>query len=144
MDRLLGYLQEDYNYIIIDCGLKHEMLTVNAFTGVVYCIVQVQAHFLVGEGIPDVDAVINVEDVATVCTLWPFKRNIVILIWSQGQSRGKSGGLRPRFFLLFQSLYLPADGLRPGALGLGPGGYDFQYLFQGENGTGKVAREFPV
>ena len=43
-----------YDYIIIDCGLKHELLTVNALTASDYCIVPVQAHFLASEGIPDV------------------------------------------------------------------------------------------
>ncbi len=39
---------------IIDCGLKHELLTVNALAASDYCIIPVQAHFLVSEGIPDV------------------------------------------------------------------------------------------
>lgn len=40
-----------YDYIIIDCGLKHELLTVNALVASDYCIVPVQAHFLASEGI---------------------------------------------------------------------------------------------
>ena len=54
MDTLLGYLRESYDYIIIDCGLKHELLTVNALAASDYCIIPVQAHFLASEGIPDV------------------------------------------------------------------------------------------
>lgn len=47
-------LRCEYDYIIIDCGLKHELLTVNALTCADYCIVPVQAHFLASEGIPEV------------------------------------------------------------------------------------------
>ena len=54
MDKLLDSLREQYDYIIIDCGLKHELLTVNALTTADYCIIPVQAHFLASEGIPDV------------------------------------------------------------------------------------------
>lgn len=54
MEALLGHLREDYDYIIIDCGLKHELLTVNALAASDYCIIPVQAHFLASEGIPDV------------------------------------------------------------------------------------------
>ena len=54
MDKLLDSLREQYDYIIIDCGLKHELLTVNALTAADYCIIPVQAHFLASEGIPDV------------------------------------------------------------------------------------------
>ena len=39
---------------IIDCGLKHERLTVNSLAASDYCIIPVQAHFLASEGIPDV------------------------------------------------------------------------------------------
>ena len=39
---------------IIDCGLKHELLTVNALAAADYCIIPVQAHYLASEGIPDV------------------------------------------------------------------------------------------
>jgi len=47
-------LREMYDYILIDCGLKHELLTVNALSASDYCIIPVQAHFLASEGIPDV------------------------------------------------------------------------------------------
>lgn len=51
MDKLLDALREQYDYIIIDCGLKHELLTINALTAADYCIIPVQAHFLASEGI---------------------------------------------------------------------------------------------
>ena len=51
---LLEHLCSSYEYIIIDCGLKHELLTVNALAASDYCIIPVQAHFLASEGIPDV------------------------------------------------------------------------------------------
>ncbi len=51
---LLEPLRQRYDYIIIDCGLKHELLTVNALAASDYCIIPVQAHFLASEGIPDV------------------------------------------------------------------------------------------
>ena len=54
MSVLLEQLQDQYDYIIIDCGLKHELLTVNALAASDYCIIPVQAHFLASEGIPDV------------------------------------------------------------------------------------------
>lgn len=54
MAALLPYLKDCYDYIIIDCGLKHELLTVNALTAADYCIIPVQSHFLASEGIPDV------------------------------------------------------------------------------------------
>ena len=54
MDRLLISLRAGYDYIIIDCGLKHELLTVNALAASDYCIIPVQAHFLASEGIPEV------------------------------------------------------------------------------------------
>ncbi len=54
MAALLDQLKEQYDYIIIDCGLKHELLTVNALAASDYCIIPVQAHFLASEGIPDV------------------------------------------------------------------------------------------
>lgn len=54
MAALLEPLKPNYDYIIIDCGLKHELLTVNALTASDYCIIPVQAHFLASEGIPDV------------------------------------------------------------------------------------------
>jgi len=54
MATLLLPLRSAYDYIIIDCGLKHELLTVNALTAADYCIIPVQSHFLASEGIPDV------------------------------------------------------------------------------------------
>ena len=36
------------------CGLKHELLTVNALATSDYCIIPVQSHFLASEGIPDI------------------------------------------------------------------------------------------
>lgn len=54
LDSLMTYLRSSYDYIIIDCGLKHELLTVNALTAADYCIIPVQSHFLASEGIPDV------------------------------------------------------------------------------------------
>ena len=54
LDALLSSLREGYDYIIIDCGLKHELLTVNALAASDFCIVPVQAHFLASEGIPEV------------------------------------------------------------------------------------------
>lgn len=50
MADLLEYLRPTYDYIIIDCGLKHELLTVASD----YCIVPVQSHFLASEGIPEI------------------------------------------------------------------------------------------
>lgn len=54
MDDLLVSLKATYDYIIIDCGLQHELLTANALAASDYCIIPVQAHFLASEGIPDV------------------------------------------------------------------------------------------
>ena len=54
MASLLEPLRQCYDYIIVDCGLKHELLTVNALAASDYCIIPVQAHFLASEGIPDV------------------------------------------------------------------------------------------
>ena len=54
MATILEPLHGKYDYIIIDCGLKHELLTVNALSASDYCIIPVQAHFLASEGIPDV------------------------------------------------------------------------------------------
>ena len=50
---VLECLHDSYDYII-DCGLKHELLTVNALAASDCCIVPVQAHFLASEGNPDV------------------------------------------------------------------------------------------
>ena len=54
MDSVVEHLRGGYDFIIIDCGLKHELLTVNALAASDYCICPVQAHFLASEGIPDV------------------------------------------------------------------------------------------
>ena len=54
MDSLMPFLRDAYDYIIIDCGLKHELLTVNALAASNYCIIPVQSHFLASEGVPDV------------------------------------------------------------------------------------------
>lgn len=54
MDCFVSLLRQRYDYILIDCGLKHELLTVNALTASDYCIIPVQSHFLASEGIPDV------------------------------------------------------------------------------------------
>lgn len=63
MEKLLVSLREQYDYIIIDCGLKHELLTINALAAADYCIIPVQAHFLASEGIPDVlEMVKNVQN----------------------------------------------------------------------------------
>ena len=40
MATLLLPLRSAYDYIIIDCGLKHELLTVNALTAADYCIIR--------------------------------------------------------------------------------------------------------
>lgn len=54
MDNLLAPLKSEYDYIIIDCGLQHELLTINALAASDYSIIPVQAHFLASEGIPNV------------------------------------------------------------------------------------------
>ena len=54
MDSLMSFEKDSYDYIIIDCGLKHELLTVNALAASDYCIIPVQSHFLASEGVPDV------------------------------------------------------------------------------------------
>ena len=41
---ILAYVEDKYNYIIIDCGLKHELLTVNALTAADYCIIPMQDY----------------------------------------------------------------------------------------------------
>ena len=51
---ITNLLRPRYDYIIIDCGLKFELLTVNALAAADYCIIPVQAHFLASEGIPEV------------------------------------------------------------------------------------------
>ncbi len=54
MSELLLSVTNEYDYIIIDCGLQHELLTINALAASDYCIIPVQAHFLASEGIPNV------------------------------------------------------------------------------------------
>lgn len=54
LSQVLAPLRENYDYIIIDCGLKQELLTVNALSASDSCIIPVQSHFLASEGIPDV------------------------------------------------------------------------------------------
>lgn len=51
---VLSLLRQNYDYIIIDCGMKYELLTVNALAAADYCIVPIQSHYLASEGIPDV------------------------------------------------------------------------------------------
>ena len=51
---MIRVVRDVYDYIIIDCGLKFELLTVNALAAADYCIIPVQAHFLASEGIPEV------------------------------------------------------------------------------------------
>ncbi len=51
---ILTPLLSTYDYILIDCGLKHEILTINALVAADYCILPVQAHYLASEGIPEV------------------------------------------------------------------------------------------
>ena len=48
--QVLEPLRDAYDYIIIDCGLKQELLTVNALSASDYCIIPVQSHFLASEG----------------------------------------------------------------------------------------------
>ena len=54
MTDIIATLSQKYDYIIIDCGLKHELLTINALAASDYCIIPVQAHFLASEGLPQV------------------------------------------------------------------------------------------
>ena len=63
LTQVMEPLCDAYDYIIIDCGLKQELLTVNALSASDYCIIPVQAHFLASEGIPDVlEMVRNVQN----------------------------------------------------------------------------------
>ena len=56
MNAVIAQIKQDfaYDYIIIDCGLKYELITVNALVSAEFCIIPVQSHFLASEGIPDV------------------------------------------------------------------------------------------
>ena len=49
MDGLLISLKSKYDYIIIDCGLQHELLTINTLVASDYCIIPIQARFLSSE-----------------------------------------------------------------------------------------------
>lgn len=52
--QVIAHIHYKYDYIIIDCGLKHELLSINALAASDYCIIPVQSHFLASEGIPEV------------------------------------------------------------------------------------------
>ena len=54
MARILSHVRDAYDHILIDCGLKHELLTINALAASDYCIIPVQSHFLASEGVPEV------------------------------------------------------------------------------------------
>ena len=54
MSGIVASLVTKYDYIIIDCGLKHELLTLNALAASDYSIIPVQAHILASEGLPQV------------------------------------------------------------------------------------------
>lgn len=54
LTQVLAPLREIYDYILIDCGLRQELLTVNALFASDSCIIPVQSHFLASEGIPEV------------------------------------------------------------------------------------------
>lgn len=82
MASLLGPLLQHYDYITIDCGLKHELLTVNALSASDYCIIPVQAHFLASEGIPDV-----LELVKSVQVKFNPKLSIAGILLTMYQSR---------------------------------------------------------
>lgn len=82
MDRLLDAFRAQYDYIIIDCGLKHELLTVNALAAADYCIIPVQAHFLASEGIPDV-----LELVKNVQSRFNSKLEVAGILLTMYQSR---------------------------------------------------------
>ena len=82
MAEIVAKLKEQYDYIIIDCGLKHELLTVNALAASDYCIIPVQAHFLASEGIPDV-----LDMVKTVQARFNPKLKIAGILLTMYQSR---------------------------------------------------------
>lgn len=82
MNELLMPLRNQYDYIIIDCGLQHELLTVNALAASDYCIIPVQAHFLASEGIPDV-----LDMVRSVQTRFNPKLQIAGILLTMYQSR---------------------------------------------------------
>lgn len=82
LSEVLAHLTEAYDYIIIDCGLKHELLTVNALAAADYCIIPVQAHYLASEGIPDV-----LDMVKKVQTRFNPKLKIAGILLTMYQSR---------------------------------------------------------
>ena len=82
MDSLMAPLKANYDYIIIDCGLKHELLTVNALAASDYAIIPVQSHFLASEGIPEV-----LELVRSVQTKFNPKLKIAGILLTMYQSR---------------------------------------------------------
>ena len=59
LDGVIEPLKGRYDYIVIDCGLKDELLTINTLSASDYCIIPVQAHFLASEGIPEVLAMVR-------------------------------------------------------------------------------------
>lgn len=82
MDSIATYLRNSYDYIIIDCGLKHELLTVNALAASDYCIIPVQAHFLASEGIPEV-----LDLIRTVQSKFNVRLKIAGILLTMYQSR---------------------------------------------------------
>ena len=82
MSDLLEHLRAQYNYIIIDCELKHELLTVNTLVASDYCIIPVQARFLASEGIPEV-----LELVRSVREKFNSKLRIAGILLTMYQSR---------------------------------------------------------
>lgn len=82
LNDLITWIKNDYNYIIIDCGLKHELLTVNALAAADYAIIPVQAHYLASEGIPDV-----LELVKKVQSRFNSKLRIAGILLTMYQSR---------------------------------------------------------
>lgn len=82
LDGIVRLLGDAYDYIIIDCGLKHELLTINALAASDYCIIPVQAHFLASEGIPEV-----LKMVQTVQTKFNPRLKIAGILLTMYQSR---------------------------------------------------------
>lgn len=82
LNSILTQLPDNYDYIIIDCGLQHELLTINALVASDYCIIPVQAHFLASEGIPDV-----LEMVRSVQNRFNPKLQIAGILLTMYQSR---------------------------------------------------------
>ena len=80
--KLLEQLTPQYEYLIIDCGLKHELLTVNALAAADYCIIPVQSHFLASEGIPDV-----LETIRSVQSRFNSRLKIAGILLTMYQSR---------------------------------------------------------